>query len=57
MSRATPCTGTLLVFDVPATDTFTASTLAQCSDCGAIFIAGSVLDERHAESQAVSVGD
>ena len=51
-----PCTGTLLCFPVAADDRFpTEAAVAQCSDCGYIAVVGGVLDERHADSQAVPV--
>jgi hypothetical protein len=55
VSRIEPCTGQLLWFDVAATDRHPASGLAECSDCGAVFVAGSLLDERHADANVLRV--
>ena len=55
MSRMEPCTGTLLWFDVPATDRHLPSALCECSDCGAMFVAGSQLDERHHDAAILRV--
>lgn len=46
-----PCTGTLIWFDVPADPRFNSeAAIVCCSDCGYIAVTGSLLDARHAES-------
>lgn len=52
MSAQTPCTGTLLWYDVPFDDRPDSAVL-ECSDCGYVVVAGTFLDERHAESQVL----
>jgi hypothetical protein len=54
MSKLLECTGTLLLFAVPADGPFAASALLACSDCGALFTLGQT-DERHRESAVLSV--
>ena len=56
MSRQGDCPGTLLWFDVAADARFpTPSAIAMCSDCGATFVSGSQLDDRHRDAQVVPV--
>ena len=55
MTRPQPCFGFLLWFEVPADDQFESSAIVVCSDCGALFVSGGVLDERHFDAQVYRV--
>lgn len=55
MSLALQCPGTLLWYDVPGDDRFEPSALCLCSHCGAVFVSGSLLDERHHDSPVTRV--
>ena len=51
-----PCTGTLLWFPVPADVRFLdESAILVCSDCGYLIVSGSLLDDRHHDSQVIRV--
>jgi len=54
MAAPNACTGTMILFTVPADTRFPdEGTIAECSDCGYVTITGGPLDERHRDAQVV----
>jgi hypothetical protein len=54
MAAPNECTGTMILFTVPADARFPdEGTIAECSDCGYVTITGGPLDERHRDAQVI----